>query len=345
MLNIEIINIIFIFLLAREIAFNVAIPLIERKKSLFYAGSLFLVSIFCALNYYFGSGSIVFLILRFILYMVLIYFSLYLMLKKFNILFSKYEKIIAGIFAGLLCVILILFTVFGLWQIYDNMLAYNTIYPITFVLLLPIIYGFIKVLCTKKLENKIDYAYFLYVILFFCLDFFIPNFHIFTLAFTLALFSLSVNLKLQANSYDFLTKVKNRNTFDKFVAKFKPQDGIIFFMDMDRLKSINDKFGHHQGDVSIANFAELINNCAENTDKIFRIGGDEFAVFSENINSQFENKLKNAIICYSRTHKIPISISIGSAITTPSCNIENVLNQADKNMYKNKSLKNNNYFK
>jgi diguanylate cyclase (GGDEF)-like protein len=81
-------------------------------------------------------------------------------------------------------------------------------------------------------------------------------------------------------SHDALTKLSNRAAFDAAFAAFWAQKKLFYIVivDMDNLKKINDIEGHLEGDKALCNLASLL---AEYFEKVFRVGGDEFIIISE----------------------------------------------------------------
>src|SRR5882757_688544 len=53
---------------------------------------------------------------------------------------------------------------------------------------------------------------------------------------------------------------------------------LLFYIDVDRFKEINDSLGHKVGDLAIQAVAAVLRECFRKTDIIGRLGGDEFAV-------------------------------------------------------------------
>lgn len=136
---------------------------------------------------------------------------------------------------------------------------------------------------------------------------------------------------------DTLTGLYNRNHYNNFVDEFKIQAnnkiGIIF-CDINGLKVKNDNFGHEAGDKLIKDTAMFL---IDNIDGlVFRIGGDEFVCFLENIENDafdalvldFKNKVKESE---------NISISIGSVWDENFTDIQNIIAIADKKMYDDKN--------
>lgn len=82
---------------------------------------------------------------------------------------------------------------------------------------------------------------------------------------------------------DTLTGLLNRGGFGEMtnaVLKEHPDRGILFIMDLDNFKFINDELGHPEGDAVLKQFAVMLEKFFNrNSDIVARIGGDEFAVF------------------------------------------------------------------
>ena len=83
---------------------------------------------------------------------------------------------------------------------------------------------------------------------------------------------------------DGLTGLLNRRSFDAQLEdeiwrarRFGHSLGLIIF-DLDRFKSVNDNYGHPQGDLVLQAFAEALMNSSRRVDKVARFGGEEFAL-------------------------------------------------------------------
>ena len=77
----------------------------------------------------------------------------------------------------------------------------------------------------------------------------------------------------------------------------RKKSGMIIFCDMDGMKLINDTYGHDAGDRAIQAEAEVLQRACRNTDIIGRRGGDEFAVYVEEMDrlgfERFKKRIKN----------------------------------------------------
>ena len=91
-------------------------------------------------------------------------------------------------------------------------------------------------------------------------------------------------LRYQAE-HDDLTGLHNRRSvvaqLSERLAAGRPGPVAVLYLDLDRLKSINDYFGHAAGDFYLRVFAERLQASMEGLGTIGRIGGDEFLVFAD----------------------------------------------------------------
>jgi diguanylate cyclase len=86
-----------------------------------------------------------------------------------------------------------------------------------------------------------------------------------------------------AASHDALTGLWNRDAFESQLQSVldAPPDqraGVVFFIDLDHFKQINDSAGHEAGDQVLKDFASLLERTVRGGDTVARLGGDEFAV-------------------------------------------------------------------
>ncbi len=158
---------------------------------------------------------------------------------------------------------------------------------------------------------------------------------------------------------DALTNLYNRRYFEALLpqelnrAKRNKYPLSLISIDIDNFKLVNDHNGHPSGDKLLINFAFLLNQTFKrSSDKVFRIGGDEFALIIVNqpvkktvavcksINEQFKNQiLKQSGEFKSdwlQTHQITLSIGIVNIHSNYGTNIEHVINTADKALYQAK---------
>ena len=82
---------------------------------------------------------------------------------------------------------------------------------------------------------------------------------------------------LQLLYTDSLTEVYNRRYYDE---QFRDSDDIeaVVVIDVDSFKHINDRYGHHAGDIVLRRIAKTVSSCVRKTDAVIRYGGDEFVI-------------------------------------------------------------------
>jgi len=120
---------------------------------------------------------------------------------------------------------------------------------------------------------------------------------------------------------------------------------LLFYIDVDEFKKINDALGHKEGDLALQSVAELLRECFRKTDIIGRLGGDEFAVTAidapENSRTVLEQRLAKTIQQINEKSDRPyhLSLSVGILICDSSLGvlpIEDLLGRADALMYEQK---------
>ncbi len=145
--------------------------------------------------------------------------------------------------------------------------------------------------------------------------------------------------------HDSLTGLYNYNYIKEIAQNTSGLEyKTVFMLDMDNLKYTNDNFGHNKGDEIICGLADILKSSFREGDIVARIGGDEFvALLLENDLSSAEtikDRLQEAVINYNAKTDLKISVSIGYAVAgDKESNWEDLLHEADKLMYAEKSAK------
>jgi diguanylate cyclase (GGDEF)-like protein len=148
----------------------------------------------------------------------------------------------------------------------------------------------------------------------------------------------------RASLTDPLTGVANRRSFfetgERLLvrARFARQPAALIMFDLDRFKSINDKYGHHTGDEVLTEFCRLATPSLRSNDLFGRIGGEEFACLlpvtgrrealkvAERVRAAFE-----AIYHTIGEHRLTATVSVGVAIADDSSlDLDTLLKQADQ---------------
>jgi two-component system, cell cycle response regulator len=149
---------------------------------------------------------------------------------------------------------------------------------------------------------------------------------------------------------DDLTGIFNRRGFlasaaqQLKLAHRDMQSALLFFLDLDNLKGINDSFGHREGDLALIRTAGALERTFRESDVLARLGGDEFAVLALEasipnirfIQSRLEENLGQA-----NTGKLQyrLAFSVGVARYDPlsPVSIGELMDAADQDMYKHKN--------
>lgn len=127
------------------------------------------------------------------------------------------------------------------------------------------------------------------------------------------------------------------------LARREKKKLMTVYIDCDRLKLANDRYGHEAGDRLIIATAEVLNRTFRTSDIIARTGGDEFIIlcpdassFSGTLNSRLAENI--ARINSEQPQVIPLSLSWGISVYDPEnpCTLTELLAEADRAMYERK---------
>ncbi|VXD24871.1 putative Diguanylate cyclase [Planktothrix serta PCC 8927] len=157
--------------------------------------------------------------------------------------------------------------------------------------------------------------------------------------------------------FDKLTGLPNRVLFfdrlERAIAQAKRQQTqfAVFFIDLDGFKSVNDCFGHQNGDLLLKEVAKRLSLSVRQSDTVARMGGDEFTLILGNIRQRNDViKIAQAILftlsqgCVVNGQECQIGASIGiSFYPTDGSDLETLVNQADTAMYRSKHQGKNRY--
>lgn len=121
----------------------------------------------------------------------------------------------------------------------------------------------------------------------------------------------------------------------------------LIYIDLDGLKSINDRWGHQAGSQAIIAAAHILSATFRDSDIIARLGGDEFVVLAMDSDAQDRDKVLQRVQAQCDLHNrqanapYQLSMSIGVAHCTVerSCSLDELLAQADAQMYAHKQTK------
>ena len=148
--------------------------------------------------------------------------------------------------------------------------------------------------------------------------------------------------------HDSLTGLYNRTYINGILGQQTfPTPFAVFMFDIDRLKFVNDRYGHAEGDELISGVARILKSCLRETDIVARIGGDEFIAILQDTDQIgagiIQDRIKQKIAMTNESIQEPtrkISFSIGYAVgVKPDDTLEALMKQADGRMYADKQEK------
>ena len=162
---------------------------------------------------------------------------------------------------------------------------------------------------------------------------------------------------VQLARYDELTGLPNRSTFIAQLelslnrAHVKEQELALFFIDLDRFKTVNDSLGHAAGDSLLKVMAERLSGLMRDSDMVARLGGDEFVVLLDggvdthalsSVAKRMLNVLCEPLRLSGRPLQVSASIGIG-LYPADGTDVAGLLKSADTAMYLAKSRGKNNF--
>lgn len=167
-------------------------------------------------------------------------------------------------------------------------------------------------------------------------------------------FVLTRKLNIQKDT-DELTGLKNKGAMTRkinnYLAAGQSGKGIMFLMDVDHFKSINDTLGHDVGDDVIVQLGHLLGSKFDNNELAGRFGGDEFVVFIKDADDPEVARNAAAAIVREAYESITlpdkdwrVSVSIGVAIYNGlEKDYSEIFKKADIALYRSKADKVNRY--
>ena len=140
---------------------------------------------------------------------------------------------------------------------------------------------------------------------------------------------------------DIRTRLYNKNKYDEMADSYYPnvETVSVIFWDLNNLKKVNDRYGHASGDQLIEAMSAILYRFQSDQCKVYRIGGDEFLLITENPAEGETEHLITKIQSQMGTEKRgvfgEISCAVGMAAGKGK-DIRNVVSQADFRMYEDK---------
>ena len=155
-------------------------------------------------------------------------------------------------------------------------------------------------------------------------------------------------------SIDPLTQTNNRNQMYKYlIQKIGVNDSgmslFLLMVDIDRLRYINDTYGHSEGDRALIRVSGAIKEaCQSSRNRLFvsRYGGDEFVIVAEMpykaeaiwLSEQIKNNVKRASINDEAPYELSVSVGISQYDYSAPVSLQAFIIRADSDLYQNKKL-------
>lgn len=156
----------------------------------------------------------------------------------------------------------------------------------------------------------------------------------------------------QHTSVDPLTKVGNRRRMIQHLEGLitrASEDHTPFgllIVDADKFKVINDTYGHVEGDNALIHIAHALTNVQEDGLRVYRYGGDEFIVTSEDASdealSRIARKIQEAVATEREQMNVPYDLSVSVGYTKfelTDVEPSDIVNRADSKLYEEKRVK------
>ena len=148
------------------------------------------------------------------------------------------------------------------------------------------------------------------------------------------------------STYDSLSNILNRHGFlqerSVLLQNNDLEEYCIALADLDHFKAINDTYGHNAGDLIIKDTALMIRESTRNTDLVARWGGEEFLILFPTATLQNAARICQKIADRMQSVKVAdhkdtsVTLSFGIAIGSVNERFEDVLERADRQLYRAK---------
>jgi diguanylate cyclase (GGDEF)-like protein len=145
---------------------------------------------------------------------------------------------------------------------------------------------------------------------------------------------------------DTLTPLPNRRCFGREVERMVAQVArygdvaTVVFVDVDGLKTINDRYGHGAGDAALNHVASLLRREIRSGDLAARIGGDEFGLLFYHLDEAAAAEKMAALMAAFQANplalqnaSLTVGLSMGLAMVERGDTVDTLLTRADERMY------------
>lgn len=158
-------------------------------------------------------------------------------------------------------------------------------------------------------------------------------------------------LELEHFAYkDSLTGLYNRHYLSRYFEDHSKTGGVLFFLDMDGFKEVNDIHGHDTGDLVLKEIAIRLQKFVNEHHDAFavRLGGDEFIIHFAQLSTREELSKRaeyvlNCLSAWNNKYQLSTSIGIVSYPVDSNINLKTLLKNADNALYLSKTAGKNCY--
>ena len=168
----------------------------------------------------------------------------------------------------------------------------------------------------------------------------LPELHVTWLCVTLLSVLYYIYCSEMWNQLDALTGLLNQNSYLNRTAEMRRSGGVLVVFDVDDFKQINDRYGHLQGDLCLAEIGRCIKKAYARSGYCYRTGGDEFCVLMENADREAQCAQEFVRQLEQRRKAVDFlpTVSFGSAPFLGE-DVLAVKNRADREMYRYKKAR------
>jgi diguanylate cyclase (GGDEF)-like protein len=156
---------------------------------------------------------------------------------------------------------------------------------------------------------------------------------------------------MEIATIDILTRIPNRRATQTFLekelsrAQRNQSEFTVLLIDIDNFKQVNDRWGHDVGDDVLAKMAGIFQSMIRKPDLVGRWGGEEFLIIvpgtcdAQELAERVRHEIANSKYSYGSA-SFGVTVSIGVACSKQADQIDQILKNADKALYKAKLTKN-----
>ena len=307
------------------------------------------------------TSSIANFFISFVLHMLAYYWFIYIEMQEGSFYLQiRKHRLICYIPAAISITISLILFVFFSDLVIDANLNTTVVYSISFITV-PIIYiittavhsiyrAFKKDNYAYRSQYLLYAAYPLSIVFFGIVQLYFFNAPMFCFGCTIMMIYFYINSLDSLISQDPLTGLNNRAQLKKYIIHDLTRNDdlkhYVMMIDLDKFKSINDVYGHIEGDRAIVSAAEAIKRaCLEDNSRPFiaRYGGDEFIIIMRTENEKGVEELKAKLIkeleIENKKHRFNLGASIGySSYNNTYESFLGALKEADDLLYQEKAL-------